>query len=734
VREQDDGVNADIERGPGALERGTGDTVHEAQEFFRCSFEQAPIGMTIVDLDGRCMPVNDAFCALVGYSREQLTDQRRDRITYPDDVAADADARRVLVAGDATSDRRERRYVHASERLIWVAVTLTLVRDGNGLALYFVSQVQDVSERRGYERQLAHIADHDVLTGLRNRLSLERELASHAARVRRYGATGAVLMLDLDHFKYFNDTQGHKAGDELIVRVGQALCSRLRDSDVVARLGGDEFAVLLPDGDEAETQRVGEALVEIVRNQALPALADPLPELLGAGPRVTFSIGIARLPPLTGANHPLHMPMTRPHEWTTTNLHTHGLHVSPSGKADNVFRTIPPGERAQFKISVPDDHPAGLFWYHPHHHGAVTQQVRAGMAGAIIVRGDLDQVDEVRAAKEQIMVLQSIELGADYQLLDPIPDPTKEQAFFPRKNVLYTVNGVLNPKITMYPGEVQRWRMVNAAEGKFLSLKLADHELNVLAWDGLTLAAPDAVELVMMSAGNRVEVLVKAGKPGIYDLVLTPGSSQKPNIPGMPPSAPARASRSELLLYCSLLGMQSMPGLQDQPGELVPRTIATIEVRDHGPEMRLPGSLPAWDPPMLPIARTRTVGYTVQRQGMDEFVSFGINGKPFDPDRAPYKVKLGTAQEWTIVNECDNKLMDHAHVFHIHVNPFKITKRNGQTLSTPLWRDTYVVTKHAGDSFTFESNFVDFTGTFVEHCHVIAHEDLGMMEAIEVVE
>lgn len=443
---------------------------------------------------------------------------------------------------------------------------------------------------------------------------------------------------------------------------------------------------------------------------------------------------INHLPRLTGVNHRLHMPMTRPHEWTTTNLHTHGLHVSPSGKADNVFRTIPPGERARFKIPIPDDHPPGLFWYHPHHHGAVTQQVRAGMAGAIIVRGDLDQVDEVRAAKEQIMVLQSIELGADYQLLDPIPDPTKEQAFFPRKNVLYTVNGVLNPKITMYPGEVQRWRMVNAAEGKFLSLKLADHELNVLAWDGLTLAAPEAVELVMMSAGNRVEALVKAGKPGIYDLVLTPGSSQKPNIPGMPPSASARGTRSELLLYCSLLGMQTMPGLQDQPGELVPRTIATIEVRGHGPEMRLPGSLPAWDPPMLPIARTRTVGYTVQREGMDEFVSFGINGKPFDPDRAPYKVKLGTAEEWTIVNECDNKLMDHAHVFHIHVNPFKITKRNGQTLATPLWRDTYVVTKHAGDSFTFESNFVDFTGKFVEHCHVIAHEDLGMMEAIEVVE
>jgi FtsP/CotA-like multicopper oxidase with cupredoxin domain len=343
------------------------------------------------------------------------------------------------------------------------------------------------------------------------------------------------------------------------------------------------------------------------------------------------------------------MEMTRPHDWTTTNLHTHGLHVSPSGIADNIFRTIPPGSRKHFAIPIPADHPAGLYWYHPHHHGGVTQQVRGGMAGAIIVRGDLDAVPEVRAAKEQVMVLQSIELGPNYELLQPIPDPTKEQAFFPRKNVLYTVNGMLHPKITMYPGEVQRWRMLNAAEGKFMSLALGEHQLNVLAWDGLTLAAPEPAELVMMSAGNRVEALVRAGAPGTYDLVLTPGSSQKPNIPGMPPSAAAELSASDVL-YCKLASVQGMPGLADQPAELLPRTIATIEVMGSGPTMSLPTSLPAWDPPMLPIARQRRVAYTVHRTGMNEFISFGIDGEPFDPARAPYQVKLGTAEEWTIVN------------------------------------------------------------------------------------
>jgi FtsP/CotA-like multicopper oxidase with cupredoxin domain len=425
------------------------------------------------------------------------------------------------------------------------------------------------------------------------------------------------------------------------------------------------------------------------------------------------------------------MTMDRPHAWTTTNLHTHGLHVSPSGKSDNVFLKIPPGHRQLFEIPIPDDHPAGIFWYHPHHHGAVTQQVRGGMAGLIIVRGDLDKVPEVRAAKEKVLVLQSIELGDDYELLDPIPDPTKQQAFFPRTNVLYTVNGRLAPKITMYPGEVQRWRVLNAAEGKFMSLKLQEHELHVLAWDGLTMPAPEPAELVMMSAGNRVEFLVTAGKPGTYELILTPGSSQKPNIPGMPASV--RSSETGATFLCDLMGVNPPTGLQDQPPELRPRSIATLEVRGSGPRMHLPSSLPAFDPPILPIARRRRFEFTVSRDPMNEFLSFGIDGKQFDPQEDPYRVKLGTAEEWTLVNACDSKLMDHAHVYHVHVNPFKITAINGRRLSTPLWRDTFVLTKRSGDSLTFESNFADFTGTFVEHCHVIAHEDLGMMGSVEVV-
>jgi FtsP/CotA-like multicopper oxidase with cupredoxin domain len=427
-----------------------------------------------------------------------------------------------------------------------------------------------------------------------------------------------------------------------------------------------------------------------------------------------------RLPP---ARDPVPA-MDRPHAWTTTNLHTHGLHVSPAGNADNVFLQVPPGEEHHLEIALPRDHPGGIFWYHPLCQGAVTQQIRAGMAGALIVRGAIDEVEEVAAAREHVMVLQAIELGDDYQLLDPIPDPTAGQAFFPRTHVLYTVNGVLRPTLHMYPGEVQRWRLVNAAEGTFMSLRLRHHDFHVLAWDGLTLHAPDPADVLMLSAGNRAEVLIRAGRPGRYDLVLTPGSSQRPDIPGMPPSgSPAPGSA----------GKGTMPGFPAVPGELDRRAILTIEVSGHGPAMGLPTGLPAFDPPILPIARRRDLAFTVQRTAGRELLDFGVDGIPYDPARRPYRPVLGTAEEWTLTNAFGPRLIEHAQVFHVQTNPFKITKRNGTTLSPPLWRDTYALTKSAGDSITVESNFVNYPGKLVEHCQVVSHADLGMMSAIEII-
>jgi len=262
-------------------------TLREAQERFRSAFEQAPIGMALLSLDGRFERVNDALCAIVGYSHEQLAGLSSDSITHPDDAAADAAALRSLLAHEAISNMCEKRYLDPSGRAVWAAINLTLICDADGQPLHFIAQIQDITERRSYEHQLHHMADHDPLTGLLNRRSFQRELNSHAARTDRYGASGALLMLDLDNFKYFNDTQGHRAGDELIVRIARGLQSRLRDSDALARLGGDEFAVLLPSEDEQEAQIVAEVLLQLVRDQSVPAA-------MQSRRRITASVGIAR--------------------------------------------------------------------------------------------------------------------------------------------------------------------------------------------------------------------------------------------------------------------------------------------------------------------------------------------------------------------------------------------------------------------------------------------------------
>jgi len=410
------------------------------------------------------------------------------------------------------------------------------------------------------------------------------------------------------------------------------------------------------------------------------------------------------LPPLDHAS----MEMDRPHEWTTTNLHTHGLHVSPTGDGDDPFITIEPGARHHYEIEIPRDHTGGLFWYHPHRHGGVAQQIRGGMAGAIIVRGAIDEVPEVAAAAERVVVIQGIELDDQFHVPAPIPDPSKTEAFFPRSEILYPINGRVSPTLTMRPGEVQRWRILNAAEGKFMNLMIAGVELHVLAWDGLTLASPELVPNLFLSPGNRVDVLVKATATGRHDVSLTPSSSQKPGTQGVP------SSTSSTL-----------------PPELETRSIATVVVDGAPVEMAVPSRLPAFDPQILPVARRRDVTYSVERAGL-EFESFGVDGTSFTPTEPPYQVRLDTAEEWTVINGLDDKLPEHGHVFHIHVNPFKVTKINGQQLDRPLWRDTFVLTGTTGDSFTFETNFLDFTGRFVDHCHIASHEDLGMMEIVEV--
>ncbi|MGH2839528.1 MAG: PAS domain S-box protein, partial [Solirubrobacteraceae bacterium] len=228
----------------------------EAHERFRRAFENAPIGMSVTDLDGRYLEVNSALCAITGYTAPQLCARTFLDITHHEDVAAGIAASESMLEGSTWLFVTEKRYVRPDGDTVWVALTTTVVRDADGAPLHFLTQVQDVTERRRFESELRHLADDDPLTGLYNRRRFEQELERHVTDVARYAPRGALLVLDLDHFKYVNDALGHHAGDELILAVAAILRARLRDSDILARLGGDEFAVLLPTADDSEAEKV----------------------------------------------------------------------------------------------------------------------------------------------------------------------------------------------------------------------------------------------------------------------------------------------------------------------------------------------------------------------------------------------------------------------------------------------------------------------------------------------
>jgi diguanylate cyclase (GGDEF)-like protein/PAS domain S-box-containing protein len=255
----------------------------EAEELFRGAFDGSPIGMALTDETGRVLRVNDALCGLSGYTAETIVGRLFDSLLDADEPH---DALREVLGGGTSDYKAETRFTHACGDPIWVAVQATMIRDRSGERPRCLVQVQDVTYRRHYEENLQYLATHDPLTGLLNRASFASQLDAHADLVHRYGTKGALLLLDLDHFKYINDTLGHHAGDQLIARAARVLSGRLRTSDVLARLGGDEFAVLLPYADAGTARTVAAELLEALRAEriTIPRMRDRT---------ITASIGVA---------------------------------------------------------------------------------------------------------------------------------------------------------------------------------------------------------------------------------------------------------------------------------------------------------------------------------------------------------------------------------------------------------------------------------------------------------
>ncbi|HUG68471.1 MAG TPA: multicopper oxidase family protein [Pirellulaceae bacterium] len=408
------------------------------------------------------------------------------------------------------------------------------------------------------------------------------------------------------------------------------------------------------------------------------------------------------------------------HGFNTTNLHTHGLHVSPSGRSDNVLLRIGPGEEFDYRIEIPDDHPAGTFWYHAHSHGSVAAHVSSGMSGAIIVEGDLDDVPEIAKAKEKVFVLQQI----PYVMEDGIGVVEQRYAaesFAPgawdKLGRHTTVNGQLFPVIRMRPGELQRWRMIHSGVREGIGLRLQGFEgdakgvtvpLHEIAWDGLPLERiPDAQNrIVELFPGYRVDVLVKPEKTGVYLLedALIPDVAEFTQDPNYHPKYLAKVIVEGDAAEMKLPSNEQLAKVKD-----------TIRLLDD----------------LSSIAASKvgkqTAVYTIDAPPL----RFMIDDNSFDPKNVR-RLKLNSVDEWVL--ESKNPVGPVDHPFHIHVNPFQITKvvdAMGRERPEMIgWRDTLLL-RHEW-KYTVRMKYQRFTGTFVQHCHILDHEDQGMMQLVEI--
>ncbi|GAC1544044.1 MAG: hypothetical protein NVS2B7_18140 [Herpetosiphon sp.] len=228
--------------------------LRESEERFRTAFEYGPIGIAMVGLDGRWLHVNRAICAITGYSAKELLETNFQTLTHPDDRPISNAYLHELLTGEISSCQQEKRYFHKQGHIVWANVAVSMVRDANGRPSYFISQIQDMTQRKILGDQLEHQAFHDALTNLPNRTLFVERLTDALALAQDYRrpATVAVLFLDLDRFKVINDSLGHAAGDQLLKTVAERLQECVRPGDTCARLGGDEFSILLADISDAE--------------------------------------------------------------------------------------------------------------------------------------------------------------------------------------------------------------------------------------------------------------------------------------------------------------------------------------------------------------------------------------------------------------------------------------------------------------------------------------------------
>ena len=383
-----------------------------------------------------------------------------------------------------------------------------------------------------------------------------------------------------------------------------------------------------------------------------------------------------------------------------TNLHTHGLRVSPEGNGDNPFIRIDPGASFDYRILVPPDHPPGTHWYHPHHHGTVADQLFGGLAGALLVDGGPPlPVDD-----DRVLLVTDTTLNTDGSVA-PVSPAERMRG---REGQLVLVNGQYQPVVSAAPGRAQRWRLVNGCTARVLAVRLEGHTLQQIAQDSTFLPSPIPQQQLVLAPGNRGDVVVQPDRAGRFALLTDPydRGTAMPGMGGTPPAATA------------------------------PITIATLAV--DGPAATapaLPATLPAEAPPAAATATRSTAFQMGMGGGMmgggtgnttDALpMSFTIDGRSFDPNRDDQIVTAGTVEEWTVTNTGPL-----AHPFHLHIWPFTVVAASDGRATTGVPQDVVLVPP--GGWVRLRIPFTTHTGRSVYHCHILDHEDAGMMATVVV--
>ena len=368
-----------------------------------------------------------------------------------------------------------------------------------------------------------------------------------------------------------------------------------------------------------------------------------------------------------------------------TNIHFHGLHVSPKGISDNVFREMKPGTNNKVVVHIPRDEAPGSYWYHSHMHGLVETQIFGGMSGFIQVEGLGKRLPSgLKGIKKRQLLLKDVQLQKGH----PDHIATNEN-IDPSKHTARLVNGQLKPHLSIRPGETQLWHIGNIGADLYYKLHVPGMKFTVIADDGNPVWRTYRTKTLLMTPGQRYDVLVTgAAKRGTYSL--------------------------ETLHFNQ--GFQKVNH----------HVLAHIRVR--GPKTEVEGMPTSMGPneslANAHIAKHRKFRFTMKFE--PEFQAL-INNKVFNPKKINVVAHLGTVEQWTLINHSKED-----HPFHIHINAFQVMSINGHPYHARSLQDTVNIPKHGG-RVVIRIPFQQFTGEFVFHCHITGHEDFGMMQTVYVV-